>query len=109
MHQTVDWYVQNYHGGDESLLEAELCWRRASDAGCADAQYNLGGLLLERADAASSFEAELWWRRAGQAGHVDAQYDLGGLLYRKAAVDSEAEAEQLWRKAADGGHLVIRV
>jgi len=59
--------------------EQAVSWyRRAADAGDADAQFSLGGCYSQGDGVAKDAEqAVSWYRRAADAGDADAQFNLG--------------------------------
>jgi len=77
--------------------QAEQWYRKAADAGDADAMFNLGALLRKQG---KEDQAEQWYRKAADAGNTRAMVNLGALL---AEQGEEDQAEQWYRKAADGG------
>jgi len=69
------------HDGDGVAKDAEqaVSWyRRAAEAGHADAQFNLG-ICYSNGDgvAKDAEQAVSWFRRAAEAGHAAAQFNLG--------------------------------
>ncbi len=69
---------------------AEKTYRRAGEAGVAEAWFNLGNLLAGQPGRAG--EAEDAYRRAGEAGHAGAWFNLGLLLADQPGREAEAEA-----------------
>ncbi|MEU4178285.1 tetratricopeptide repeat protein [Streptomyces sp. NPDC026589] len=86
------------HAHDVEPAIAELCYRRAAEAGDTDGMFNLGILL---ADTGRTDEAEAAYRQAVEAGHPDAMVNFGVLV---AASGRRGEAEAICRQAADAGH-----
>ncbi|WP_406119689.1 tetratricopeptide repeat protein [Streptomyces anulatus] len=78
---------------------AESFYRRAAEAGSADALNNLG-LLLGRASRQE--DAEHVFRQAADTGHAEAMCNLGALLANSGRAE---EAERFFRMAADTGHV----
>ncbi|WP_233608704.1 tetratricopeptide repeat protein [Nocardia stercoris] len=76
-------------------------YRRAANAGDADAMYRLAHLLEMRGETAEA-EAETWYRRAADTGHPDAMRNLGRLFARRGETD---EAAIWFRRAADTGYI----
>ncbi|WP_019927383.1 caspase, EACC1-associated type [Nocardia sp. BMG111209] len=76
----------------------EYLYRRAADAGNADAMNSLGWLLEERGELR---EAEDWYRKAAAAGDARTMNKLGWLLERRGEL---REAEDWYRKAAAAGN-----
>ena len=83
---------------------AERQWRKAADAGDADARFRLGCCYADAELGArrNVAEAARLWRGACARGHPEAAFRLG-LLYRYGLVatdeNSEAEAARLFRDA----------
>jgi Flp pilus assembly protein TadD len=82
-------------GKDEDVDEA---FRRAGDAGSAEALFELGARLDERGDVD---EAESLYRRALAGGYLEALDNLAVLLEERGAT---AEARTLYRGAVTSGH-----
>jgi len=92
-------------GGQGKMEQAVQWFRKAADAGDADAMNNLGALLAEQG---KKEQAAQWFRKAADAGDAAAMNNLGALL---AEQGEEDQAGQWYRKAAgtikaqDGGAL----
>src|SRR5688500_10072630 len=57
-------------------------WKPAAAAGNADAQYNLGALLLSGKVGTPDFQNGVSWiEKAAKQGHVEAAYSLGMIFY----------------------------
>jgi len=86
-------------------------FRRAAEAGHADAQYNLGAATIEwRWSRKDAKQAVAWFRRAAEAGDASAQFNLGCVLPRKVmgfAEDGE-QAVVWYRRAAESGRCSTR-
>ena len=67
--------------------------RIAAEAGHADVQYNVGAVLAQHPDVASTAEAVRWWRAAAETEHSEAQYSLGCVLFGQGQPESLTEAE----------------
>lgn len=87
--------VAAYRAGQHAVAEA--WWRRAAEAGEAEAAHNLGLLYARRGE---QVQAEVWWQRAAKGGSADAAYSLG-LAYRTRG--RSKEAENWCRRAAEAG------
>lgn len=61
-------------------------WRTAAAAGCAEAQFRLGG-SFDRGDGvlANALDAVRWYRAAAEQGHADAQARLAELCFHGSA------------------------
>ncbi|RRD50301.1 tetratricopeptide repeat protein [Arachnia propionica] len=121
----ANWYF------DDADLEDEAMewWRRAAEAGEAEAAFNLGSMLedddpgaalswYERGAEAGHTDAKVnagtlladggdfvgaarWWVSAAEDGDTDAMYNLGQLADRDGSAE---EAERWWLQAARRGH-----
>lgn len=67
------------HGGVEQNFDKAAFWfREASDAGIANARYNLGVLYHQGLGKERDLGRALYWyREAAKLGHAEAQYNLG--------------------------------
>ena len=84
--------------GEQGKEDQSVQWyRRAADAGDADAMVSLGALLRKQG---KKDQAMQWYRKAADAGDADAMVNLGALL---AEQGEEDQAMQWYRKAADAG------
>jgi len=84
--------------------EAVRWWRKAADAGNADAQYNLGLAYLNEEVGDDYGEPVLWFRKAAEQGHAEALFTLGWMYDSCFGVPRDyAEAVRWYRKAADQG------
>ena len=84
---------------------AVVWYRRAAEAGIAEAQFNLAHCLASgRGIPRDDSEAFLWMRRAAVQGLTDAQYLVGVMLVEGigTAPDRVAARDWLGRAAADG-------
>ncbi len=77
-HDLAAIYTAGHAGVAQNFDRAVFWFREASNAGIANAQYNLGvlnhqGLGIER----SLDHALYWYREAARRGHPEAQYNLG--------------------------------
>jgi len=81
--------------------KAEPWFRKAAERGLVSAQYNLGIMLGNHAQAAQ------WFRKAAEQGNAPAQYRLGLCYdYGRGGVEKDKVQEVLWyRKAAEQGHV----
>jgi hypothetical protein len=87
---------------------AHLDWyRRAAEAGNAEAQYTLAELHLKGEGVTKDFAAAVdLFRRSGERGLARSQYALGLLYARGLGVEkSDVDAVLWWQRAADQGHL----
>jgi TPR repeat protein len=80
--------------------------KRESDAGHADAQYNLGAMYaIGNGVPQDSVKAEEWWQKAAAQGHADAQFNLGAMYANGDGVPQDSvKAVGWWQKAAAQGH-----
>eukprot|EP00729_Bicosta_minor_P017662 gene17662-biopygen9417 len=91
-------------GVEKDHVEAVKWYRKAAEAGFADAQYNLGnmhrtGFGVEQ----DHVEAAKWFRKAAEAGHAMAQFNLGYKYDNGKGVELDhVEAAKWYRKAAAG-------
>ena len=95
--------IDAYDRGDYATALSE--WRPLTEAGDADAQFNLGLMYDEGWGVAQdSAEAARLYRWAAEQGHASAQYNLG-LLYANGwgVAQDDAEAAKWWRLAAEQG------
>jgi TPR repeat protein len=76
------------------VREAELWYRRAAQAGNADAMNNLGSVFERRGDVDPAMR---WYRRAAEAGDVRGMTNLAHALDRRGETD---QAEH-WHRLAD--------
>jgi len=96
--------------GDGVAKDAEqaVSWyRRAAEAGHADAQFNLGVCYVNGDGVAKDAEqAVSWYRRAAEAGHASAQFNLGICYFNGDGVAKDAEQAVSWyRRAAEAGDI----
>jgi predicted negative regulator of RcsB-dependent stress response len=70
-----------------------------ADKGFAEAQYNLGVLLLLSSEKNNKQEAQEWFKLAADQGFAEARFQLGLLLEK----GKKKEAHKLYRQAAEGG------
>ncbi len=82
--------------------KAETWYRKAAEAGDANAMFNLAVFAEKRGDFD---EAERWYAAAAKAGYVEAMNNLAVLYLKKASDDPKAfvKAGMLLREAADAG------
>ncbi|MGW5384398.1 tetratricopeptide repeat protein [Nocardia sp. NPDC003963] len=86
-------------GDRHGTVEDETWFRRAAEAGVAEAMNHLAVLLQRRGEAAA---AETWYRRAVAAGHHPAMYHLADVLEARGET---AEAEAWFRRSVrEGDH-----
>ena len=97
----------------QAEVEAAAAFRKAADAGDADAQINLGACYYEgRGVPKNKAEAVEWYRKAahqfGEAAHqgdVEAQYRLGECFLKGIGMPQrDVKAVEWLRKAKEGGH-----
>ena len=97
-------YYRN-EGVAQDYAEAAVWYRRAAEAGHANAQFNLGYMYNAGEGVPQDYtEALAWYRRAAEAGHARAQVNLGGMYHRGEGVAQDyAEALAWYRRAAEQG------
>jgi uncharacterized protein len=79
-------------------------YRRAAEAGHAEAQNFLAEILRDKRDRQSLREAAQWFRRAAELGDSSAQLSLGvALFYGNGVPKNEVEALSWYRRAAKQG------
>ena len=88
--------LANRYHDDDLEDEAMVWWRRAAEAGDAEAAFNLGSMLEDDDPEA----ALAWYERAAAAGHVEAKVNAGTLFAEEGAFD---RAAQWWTSAAEDG------
>jgi TPR repeat protein len=97
--QTYEKALAVYNRGD--LPGALPLFRKAADAGSADAQAWLG-YLMDLAE--ENTEAVRWYRAAAEQGHKDGLAGLADMYAKGEGVEKDlAEARSLYEKAADAG------
>ncbi|EGF89608.1 sel1 repeat family protein [Asticcacaulis biprosthecium C19] len=87
----------------QNYEKAETWWRKAADAGDAEALYLLGNLYARHYSITG---AAGWYLRAAQGGHIQAMVILG-TYYAEGRDDFQAdafEAERWWLMAAQAGN-----
>ena len=87
--------------------QAETWYRKAAEAGDANAMFNLAVFAEKRGDVE---EAERWYAAAAKAGYVEALNNLAVLYLKKASDDPKAflKAGMLLREAASAGSSYAR-
>lgn len=93
-------------GTEGDPAEAAACFRKAAEAGHAEAQYELGVLLQEGKGVPENIgEAVTWFERAAGQGVAWAQYRLGYLCHNGAPGVSQdvGRAAKFYRLAAEQG------
>ena len=85
-------------------------FRKAADAGHADAQYHLGTMNRRGQGVRTDpEEAVVWYRRAAEQSHVGAQFRLGWMYRRGRGVERDyREAARWYGKAAEQGHAMAQ-
>ncbi|ESQ85487.1 hypothetical protein ABAC460_23655 [Asticcacaulis sp. AC460] len=87
----------------QNYEKAETWWRKAADAGDAEASYLLGNLYARHYSVTGAAD---WYLRAAQGGYVPAMVILG-TYYAEGRDDLQADAqaaERWWLKAAQAGN-----
>jgi TPR repeat protein len=92
--------------GDADLNLAFRWYRRGAELGSADAQNNLGSMLLNgvgcERDPAQACD---WYRRSAEQGNAEAQYNLAKRYLHGDGVHQDYSAARMWfEKAAVQGH-----
>jgi TPR repeat protein len=87
-------------------VQAVYWYRRAAEAGIAEAQFNLAHCLATGTGTPRDDAAALrWLLRAATQGLVDAQFLAGVMLAEGVGTAADRTAALLWlRRAAGGGH-----
>ncbi|MCB1726058.1 MAG: sel1 repeat family protein [Gammaproteobacteria bacterium] len=87
-------------------VQAVYWYRRAAEAGIAEAQFNLAHCLATGTGTPRDDAAALrWMLRAATQGLVDAQFLAGAMLAEGVGAAADRTAALLWlRRAAGGGH-----
>ncbi|NCO02599.1 MAG: hypothetical protein GW903_00220 [Alphaproteobacteria bacterium] len=77
-HDLAAIYTAGHGGVKQNFDKAAFWFREASDAGIANAQYNLGVLHHQGLGVNKDLDiAMYWYREAAKNGHPEAQYNLG--------------------------------
>lgn len=85
---------------------ASACFRRAGEAGEAEALYSLGLLSKESGDEGGMAEAVLWFERAVELGHDGAMNSLGMMFKQgRGAPQDDSRACACFERAADSGNF----
>ena len=111
---TVQYTLGDMHrigeGVKQDYEEALKWYRKAAEAGFADAQYNLGnmhrtGFGVEQ----DHVEAAKWFRKAAEAGHAMAQFNLGNMYRNGRGVEQDhVEAAKWIQKSAEAGDAMAQ-
>jgi hypothetical protein len=98
---------ENGWGAARDWAEAALWYRKAADAGCDWAQYNLGHLCLDGLGVARDPVAALdWYRRAAAQGHPRAMNLVARCLEEGWGAKADPVAARDWyRRSAEGGYF----
>ena len=74
-----------------------MWYRRAAEAGHADAQFNLGYMYNTGEGVAQDYtEALAWYRRAAEQRHARAQSSLGSMYYKGEGVPQDHILAYMW-------------
>ncbi len=99
----LGWMYRYGKGVDLNDSRAVEWYRKATEQGYADGQYNLGSMYQYE-----SIAVELYFKAAEQ-GHTDAQYHLGHIYRYGYGVDqNKLTAVKWYRKAAEQGHAAAQ-
>lgn len=77
-HDLAAIYTAGHGGVTQNFDKASFWFREASDAGIANAQYNLGVLYHQGLGVNQDLDTAMYWyREAAKNGHPEAEYNLG--------------------------------
>ena len=100
-----NWLYYNGYGVHQDYAEALRWFRKATEQGDADAQFNLG-VMYDNGQGVRQDDAEAfrWFRKAAEQGHAEAQYNLGEMYHIGQGVRQDLHLSKEWfGKACDGG------
>lgn len=106
--EVSDWKNKAYKYYDDKQYQEAMPWfRKAADAGDAEAAYFVGALYYFGYGVAQDYkEAAKWYKQSALGGDAAGQYALG-LIYEsgRRGVDKNVTEAKLWyQKSADQGH-----
>lgn len=99
--------LEAFDNDAQADFEHELSVRQQAEQGNAEAQHELGALLIVGKGTRQNYaEAAQWFQRAAEQGHSGAQYWLGRLYMRGVGVPRDMNRMlQWWQKAAVQGNI----
>ena len=102
----VGWsFFRGWHPCEQSDKKASTWWRKAAEAGLADAQYTFGNCYFAGRGVALNFAlAASWYAEAAAQGLAQAQYNLGVCYEHGMGVAQDAALVASWfaKEAAQG-------
>ena len=100
-----DWYSRGESGLPKDALEAAKCYRKAAEAGDADARYKLAVCYdYGQGVQEDEVEATKWYRKAAEVGHRASLEVMPSRYARIGGKSDEMEVTRWYRKSAEAGN-----